>query len=104
MNGMSAIAAFRVAQEALTNVVRHSGATGVELRLSSQNGSLELVVEDNGHGFDPAALSEQQSLGITGMRERAALAGGELEITSRPGGGCRVRLVLPLAEFGGEAL
>ncbi|RJX30462.1 MAG: PAS domain S-box protein [Desulfarculus sp.] len=91
-----AIAAYRVAQEALTNVARHSGASNVDVALRSDDGRLELSVVDNGAGFAAERLSEREGLGIAGMRERASLAGGELSLRSRPGQGTEVILRLPL--------
>jgi signal transduction histidine kinase len=91
---------FRVAQEALTNVVRHAQAKHIWVGLRHTLKELELVVRDDGRGFDVAATHERavhgQSLGILGMQERILLAGGELEITSTPGQGTEVRARLPL--------
>ncbi len=93
---------FRVAQEALTNVIRHAQAHLVEVELSEANGTLQLVVRDDGRGFDvPAARKraiEGGSQGLLSMQERATLAGGDLEIDSAPGRGTSVRARLPLAE------
>jgi two-component system, NarL family, sensor histidine kinase UhpB len=84
------LVAYRVAQEALSNVVSHSGAEHVRVRLSHTGEGLELTVSDDGHGF---TLDEEASgLGIPGMRERALLVGGELEIESKPPVGTRIRL------------
>jgi two-component system, NarL family, sensor histidine kinase UhpB len=85
---------YRVAQEALSNATRHSGARRVEVRLRRlQGGGVELVVADDGRGF---AFDESEGgLGIAGMRERALLIGGELTIESRPGRGTTVRLTVP---------
>ena len=85
---------YRVAQEALSNAGRHSGAAGVEVRLRRlDGGGVELTVADDGRGF---AFAESESgLGIGGMRERALLIGGELTIESRPGRGTTVRLSVP---------
>lgn len=99
VDGHTAIAAYRVAQEALTNVARHSGATSVDVALLGDNGRLTLSVTDNGLGFAAQQLSEREGLGIAGMRERASLAGGSLSINSQPGRGTEVRLVLPLARI-----
>jgi signal transduction histidine kinase len=86
--------AFRIAQEALHNAVRHAGATariGVVLR--SASGGLELTVTDDGVGFEPQAPGTRaRRLGLTTMAERARAAGGTLEITSAPGAGTSVRL------------
>jgi len=102
VHNLVATAAYRIAQEALTNVVRHSKATHVEVTLEAEAGLLKLSVVDNGCGFDPMALSEADVLGLAGMHERAGLAGGTLEIESRLGKGTRVCCRLPLAGRNGE--
>src|SRR6266511_2628861 len=84
------LVAYRVAQESLSNVVRHSGAEHVRVRLRRNGDGLELSVSDDGHGF---VLGESDGgLGIPGMRERALLVGGELEVESKPPVGTRIRL------------
>jgi two-component system sensor histidine kinase UhpB len=85
---------YRVAQEAISNAARHSGAAHVAVRLRrSDDGGVELTVNDDGRGF---AFDESEGgLGIGGMRERALLIGGELTIESRPGHGTTVRLAVP---------
>jgi two-component system sensor histidine kinase UhpB len=85
---------YRVAQEALSNAARHSGADRVEVGVRRlDGGGVELIVGDNGRGF---AFDESEGgLGIAGMRERALLIGGELTIESRPGRGTTVRLTVP---------
>jgi two-component system sensor histidine kinase UhpB len=96
---------YRVAQEALVNAARHSGATRIEVNLEAvdDRSGVSLVVCDNGSGFTFA--EEGKGLGLSGMRERALLVGGRLEIDSRPGKGTTVRLEVPLApgEAAGEA-
>jgi two-component system sensor histidine kinase UhpB len=84
---------YRVAQEALTNAVRHSGASLVRFSLTAAPGEVVLAVEDDGNGFDPAAGS--QGSGIRGMRERALLVRARLEVDAAPGRGTAVRLRLP---------
>ena len=96
LDGFTAIAAYRVAQEALTNVARHSTASQVDLILDVAGENLVVKVVDNGSGFDLENLSESVSLGIAGMRERASLIGGELKISSSPGKGTEVVMVAPL--------
>ncbi len=91
-----ATAAYRIAQEALTNVARHAGASHVHLALSTDNGHLVLSVADDGCGFNTAVLNETAALGVAGMRERAGLVGGELFVLSRPGDGARVEFRVPL--------
>jgi signal transduction histidine kinase len=91
---------FRVAQEALTNVVRHAQAQAVSVELSRKNEHLHLSVRDDGVGFDVTALRERAvhgaSLGLLSMEERAALAGGGLEYRSGPGLGTEVHAWFPL--------
>jgi two-component system sensor histidine kinase UhpB len=81
---------YRVAQEALTNAGRHSGAARVDVALRREGDAVELSVADDGSGF--AFEQSERGLGIGGMRERALLVGGELTIESRPGQGTTVRL------------
>lgn len=84
---------YRVAQEALSNAARHSGADRIEVRLRrADGGDVVLEVADDGRGF--AFDESQQGLGIGGMRERALLVGAELTIESRPGRGTTVRLLI----------
>jgi signal transduction histidine kinase len=91
---------FRVAQEALTNVVRHSHAHAVRVELSRRNCHLHLCVRDDGVGFDVAAQRQEAvrgaSLGLLSMEERASLAGGGLELNSVPGEGTEVHAWFPL--------
>jgi len=96
-----ATAAYRITQEALTNVIRHAGAGRVAVRLARDNGALVLTVEDDGRGFAPEVSGETDGLGLAGMRERAGLVGGELEIDSRPGAGTRVHFRVPCRIDGG---
>ncbi|HEX8752570.1 MAG TPA: sensor histidine kinase [Solirubrobacterales bacterium] len=85
---------YRVAQEALSNAARHSGAERIRVRLARQaGGGVDLEVTDDGRGF--AFEASERGLGIAGMRERALLVGGELTIESRPGHGTTVRLTVP---------
>ena len=88
------LAAFRIAQEALTNVVRHSGAAHASVAIAYRPGELELTVEDDGRGIDGAAAGDGH--GLRGIRERGALYGGEVVVRGRPGGGTRVSAVLPV--------
>jgi len=90
-------AAYRIAQEALTNVARHAAAGHVEVRLGLNDGFLTLAVKDDGRGFNTDALGENEGLGLAGMHERANLAGGHLEIVSAPGKGTRVSFEVPQA-------
>jgi signal transduction histidine kinase len=94
-----ATAAYRIAQEALTNVARHAGASRVHVALAADNGHLVLSVLDDGCGFNTAVLTEAEALGVAGMRERAALVGGKLSVSSRPGDGSRVEFRVPLEGY-----
>jgi PAS domain S-box-containing protein len=89
-------ALFRIFQETLTNVARHAGATRAEVVLHKQRDRLVLVIRDNGRGFDQADPSLLKSLGLLGMRERAALLGGQVNIASAPGKGTSVTAWIPL--------
>jgi len=94
-------ACFRIAQEALTNALRHARATSIDLTLAAREGSLRLGVSDNGKGFDSAAARVRAegggSLGLLGMHERASLAGGSLTLHSAPGQGTQIEAVFPLS-------
>ena len=88
---------LRIAQEALNNVRRHADATVVRIQAAVRDGWLELLVGDNGRGFDPEAVGDG-SFGIASMKERTALLGGELRIDSRPQDGTRIRVLVPLPQ------
>jgi len=91
-----ALSAFRVLQEALTNVVRHANATNVAVTLVREYQWLVLSVYDNGRGFQVEALATASGYGIEGMRERARLVNGTIEIRSVPEQGTRVILRVPV--------
>ena len=80
---------FRIAEEALTNVERHAAARQVTVRLAFGADRVDLVIQDDGAGFDPAGVDPDR-YGLTGMRERAAMIDAALEVSSRPGGGTQV--------------
>lgn len=94
---------FRVAQEALSNVVKHAQATSAKVKLNFSKSQLLLEVEDNGIGFDHAAAlhiaSDKKSLGLLGMKERAELCGGTLKIDSAPGRGTCIRAYVPTGSY-----
>ena len=87
---------YRVAQEALTNIARHSGAKGAWVLLEARGGEIRLEVEDDGRGIAAGDLQKARSLGLKGMRERFAYLGGALEITAAPRGGTRMRIRVPM--------
>jgi two-component system, NarL family, sensor histidine kinase UhpB len=89
--------AFRIIQEALTNVTRHAKATRVNVSVRQAGGVLILGVADNGVGFAPDSLSGLRSLGLVGMRERALACGGSLMVQGKPGEGTAIVVTIPLA-------
>jgi signal transduction histidine kinase len=90
------VAAFRIVQEALTNVTRHAGPATATVRVSYGDQDLSVQVDDDGRGPSPQGKAPGGGKGIVGMRERVAALGGELQAGPRPGGGFRVRARLPL--------
>jgi signal transduction histidine kinase len=97
-----ATAAYRITQEALTNVVRHAAATRVFVILQNNGNILKLTAFDDGCGFNPNEVSEMEALGLVGMRERAALVGGVLDIQSGAGKGTRIMFKVPVDGHGKE--
>jgi GAF domain-containing protein len=91
-----ATALFRIFQETLTNVARHARATTVRAELVREDGGLRLQVADNGRGFDPEEVRGKRSLGLLGMRERAEMLEGTLEIDGDSGAGTTITVRLPL--------
>jgi len=93
------LALFRIAQEALNNVRKHSGASAVEVTVDFRGGGITMVVADNGSGYEiPSSTSDLAAsgkLGIIGMQERARLLGGTLVVNSEPGTGTRVLVTVP---------
>jgi signal transduction histidine kinase len=90
---------YRLAQEALTNVTKHSQATHARLEVSATSERVDLSISDDGVGFDPD--DEHQGFGVAGMRERVDLTGGELVIESAPGSGSRISASIPLVVSAG---
>ncbi len=92
----SRLALYRVVQEALSNVVRHSGASRARLRLTVDDGFVRAVIEDAGRGFSEDRVAERGGgLGLVGMQERAQMIGGRVTIESTPGEGTRIRIDVP---------
>ncbi len=100
MSSTSESALFRIAQEAVTNAVRHGHAKVVRLALRRLDKAVTLTVADDGCGFATSASTSYSGLGLEGMRERARLAQGTLTIRSAPGRGCTVRALVPLQSTG----
>jgi two-component system sensor histidine kinase UhpB len=97
-----AISAYRIVQEALSNIMKHAhaGFARVSLVLSETDDALHIEVQDDGEGFDPALSSE--GIGIIGMRERVFAVGGSIHVDSSPGQGTLVAITLPLKGAAGS--
>jgi PAS domain S-box-containing protein len=94
---------YRIAQEALANALKHSGSETIRVALSAADGKLQLLVADQGRGFDPAALQTAKArLGLISMRERTRLMNGTFDLAAAPGQGVQVRLQVPLSGGQGE--
>ncbi len=87
---------LRTVSEGLSNIARHANASQAGVRLSSRDGQLLVEVRDDGGGFDPQAVGAGH-YGLLGVRERARLAGGSMQIDSAPGAGTVISLKLPLS-------
>lgn len=96
MQGEIATGLFRICQEALTNVARHSGATEVTVALDTDDQIAKLTVCDNGKGFDVRAIEQKSTLGILGMKERSLMMGGKFEYISQPGRGTSIQVTVPM--------
>jgi two-component system, NarL family, sensor kinase len=91
----TALCLYRIAQEAVRNVVRHAGASRVEVSLIGNDGEVLLTVADEGKGFDPNGGRSHPGLGLASMEERARLIGAELSIQSHPGQGTTISVLMP---------
>ncbi|MEW6058581.1 MAG: PAS domain-containing protein [Actinomycetota bacterium] len=90
---------FRIAREAVRNVVKHAAASSLELALETAEGGTRVTIKDDGCGFEPSEAAIDEHFGLTGMRERAEAAGGRLRIDSTPGEGTSVEFWLPDPEL-----
>jgi two-component system NarL family sensor kinase len=95
------VALYRVCQEALTNIASHSRASRVTVRLVATPEAVQLIVRDDGLGFDPSSVADDRH-GIVGMRERVQMLGGSLKVESGPGEGTRLDVTVPLEGLQGE--
>jgi len=95
LSGDMKLCIYRVLQEGLRNVAKHSGATRVRVRLAGDDGSLRLALEDDGVGFSPEGTGRYAGLGLISMKERARLAGGVFSLESKPGEGTMIRITVP---------
>jgi signal transduction histidine kinase len=89
------VAAYRIAQEALRNIVKHAGVQQADLALDATDGALTLRVSDAGKGFDAALVEKDEGLGLIAMRQRAEAVGGRLTFAARAGGGTEVTAIFP---------
>jgi signal transduction histidine kinase len=87
---------FRIVQEALRNVVKHSGGTEAEVELSCHDDRIDLCISDSGEGFSPEHVKAETGLGLISMRERLRLVRGHLSVESEPSHGTRIRVRVPL--------
>ncbi|MBI5632815.1 MAG: PAS domain S-box protein [Nitrospirae bacterium] len=93
----AALCLYRIVQEGLKNIVRHSNARDAEIFLRGTEDGICLTIADNGVGFDPAEVRHRPGLGLSSMRERVSLVGGEYSIESQPGNGTVINVCVPLA-------
>jgi len=98
IRGNIATAAYRITQEALTNVARHGDATRTKVSMSISEGKLTLTIKDNGKGFDPESLGDSDGLGMANMRERSNLVGGTFDVQSGTGAGTCISFTVSLAQ------
>ena len=86
---------YRILQEGLRNIIKHAGATDIQVRLFKENDFVQFLLRDDGIGFDPASTNENPGLGLASMTERTRLIDGDLSIESRPGKGTVIKLRIP---------
>ena len=101
LDAVAALALYRIVQEAVTNAVRHSGASEAAVTLGSANGRVSATIHDEGRGFkwtEAATMDGDGHIGLTGMRERAALVGGTVSVRSAPGKGTTIRASVPASK------
>jgi signal transduction histidine kinase len=94
LSGDMKLCLYRVLQEGLRNVAKHSGATRVRVRLAGDGGALRFELEDNGNGFSPDGIGRYAGLGMISMRERVHLVGGNISLDSKPGIGTVLRVTV----------
>jgi PAS domain S-box-containing protein len=91
-----ALCLYRITQEALQNVIKHSGAVSARVELAAHENRLQLSITDDGHGFEPAAAPANGTLGLVSMRERVRMVQGQIGVNSRPGAGTQIEVSVPL--------
>ena len=102
LNQQQSTAVFRIFQEALTNVLRHAQATKVDIRINQEEGQFVLTISDNGRGITEVEKSDPSSLGLLGMKERAHLVGGAIDIARKEEGGTVITVQAPIASDDGD--
>ena len=98
-NKESSTAIFRIIQEAMTNITRHAEASKVFLGMTSDNGSIQLVIKDNGKGISKKQMNDANSMGIISMQERVYLLGASIEISGNQGQGTTIKVDFPSANL-----
>jgi signal transduction histidine kinase len=92
------IALYRIFQESLTNIIKHANASLITVRLLKKNEKIILEITDNGIGFDTTLIKPKQGYGLIGMKERAMMLGGKLDLTTMPDRGTQLSVILPAAQ------
>lgn len=107
LNPLVETSLFRIVQEAINNIVKHAGATGVRIKMTAGEGKVAALIEDDGKGFDVAAIlrprAGKESVGLVGIQERTALLGGTFTLKSNPGKGTSLRVEIPASPVPREA-
>jgi signal transduction histidine kinase len=101
VSGDRKLCLYRVLQEGLRNVAKHSGATRVRVRLAGDGGAVRFELEDNGNGFSPDGIGRYAGLGMISMKERVHLVGGDFSLESKPGAGTVLRVTVSTGSAGG---
>lgn len=99
MNSQSELVIFRIIQEALNNIIKHSGARKARLLLHYREGHLQVAISDNGNGFNPTELPDGTHAGLRNMAARVKLLGGEMDLRSLPGQGTQLYFTIPFEQY-----
>ena len=98
-----ALCLYRIIQEGLQNIAKHAKAGAASITLQGFSGGINLLIRDNGIGFDPAKAKQKAGIGLSSMRERARLVNGTLAIEAKPGKGSEIQIFIPLGELHDQA-
>lgn len=98
LSGDQELLLFRITQECLNNVIRHAAASRVRIAITQTNERLRLTIEDNGRGMDSSPELNTKGMGLSSIRQRAEILGGNLDIDSAPGQGCKIIVTLKIAK------